>query len=523
MHRDASKLADHSLIEGDICIVGAGVAGIAMALEWINTPFKVILLEGGGFSVDSKMQDLYRGKSIGQRYCPLQSSRLHYFGGSSGHWTGFCSPFDPIDFEKRDWVAHSGWPIQYNDLLPYYERARKVVEIDSANFDFEYWKNKVPDLVPLPLDENVLWNKMWQFSPPTRFGTRYKDAIVNAKNIFLYTHANVVNIETNEPVSHVNQVRIRNLEGKEHVVQAKCFVMACCAIQNSRMLLASDQQASRGLGNDHDLVGRFFMDHLEVTSSELLMPVARQMKLYHPWVYSETKVRAELAVSEKKQAQQSILNGTASLIPKEISRNTPANIDTFPEDAVATVQMWDEIDKQRTDRKSSQNGDFLYKELELFTRMEQSPNPNSRIQLDNERDELGVPRANLDWQLTSLDKRSIRKLQEIVGEEVGRAELGRVRLMDWLQEENSSEWPDTLGGGWHHMGTTRMSDNPKEGVVDSNCKVFGIQNLYIAGSSCFPTSGAANPTLTLLALTLRLSEHLKERAANNFNVDLGLA
>jgi len=185
--------------------------------------------------------------------------------------------------------------------------------------------------------------------------------------------------------------------------------------------------------------------------------------------------------------------------------------------------MWDEIDKQRTDRKSSQNGDFLYKELELFTRMEQSPNPNSRIQLDYERDELGVPRANLDWQLTSLDKRSIRKLQEIVGEEVGRAELGRVRLMDWLQEENSSEWPDTLGGGWHHMGTTRMSDNPKEGVVDSNCKVFGIQNLYIAGSSCFPTSGAANPTLTLLALTLRLSEHLKERAANNFNVDLGLA
>jgi choline dehydrogenase-like flavoprotein len=92
--------------------------------------------------------------------------------------------------------------------------------------------------------------------------------------------------------------------------------------------------------------------------------------------------------------------------------------------------------------------------------------------------------------------------------------------MDWLQDENNSEWPATLGGGWHHMGTTRMADNPKEGVVDANCKVFGIQNLYMAGSSCFPTSGAANPTLTLLALTFRLSEHLKSSAANNFNLDI---
>jgi choline dehydrogenase-like flavoprotein len=289
------------------------------------------------------------------------------------------------------------------------------------------------------------------------------------------------------------------------------------------MLLASNQQAAGGLGNDHDLVGRFFMDHLEVTSSELLMPVARQMKLYHPWVYSETKVRAELAVSEQKQTQLKILNGTSGLIPKEIARNQPANIDSFSDDAVATVQMWDEIDKQRAETKSKEKENFLFRELELFTRMEQSPNPNSRIQLDAERDELGVPRATLDWQLTALDKRSIRKLQQLIGEEVGRSELGRIRLMDWLQDENNSEWPATLGGGWHHMGTTRMADNPKEGVVDANCKVFGIANLYMAGSSCYTTSGAANPTLTLVALTLRLSEYLKRSAANNFNLDIELA
>jgi len=247
------------------------------------------------------------------------------------------------------------------------------------------------------------------------------------------------------------------------------------------------------------------------------------MKLYHPWVYSETKVRAELAVSEQKQAQLKILNGTSGLIPKEIARNQPANIDSFSDDAVATVQMWDEIDRQRPETKSKEKENFLFKELELFTRMEQSPNPNSRIQLDAERDELGVPRATLDWQLTALDKRSIRKLQQLIGEEVGRSELGRIRLMDWLQDEDNSEWPATLRGGWHHMGTTRMADNPKEGVVDANCKVFGIANLYMAGSSCYTTSGAANPTLTLVALTLRLSEYLKRSAANNFNLDIELA
>jgi len=151
--------------------------------------------------------------------------------------------------------------------------------------------------------------------------------------------------------------------------------------------------------------------------------------------------------------------------------------------------------------------------------MEQAPNPNSRIQLDSEKDELGVQRVNLDWQLSPLDKKSIRQLQKTIGEEVGRSEVGRVKLKEWLQDENNYGWPSTLGGGWHNMGTTRMSNHPNNGVVDENGKVFGLANLYMAGSSCFPTSGAANPTLTLLALTFRLSEHLKTSAAKNFTLE----
>ena len=178
--------------------------------------------------------------------------------------------------------------------------------------------------------------------------------------------------------------------------------------------------------------------------------------------------------------------------------------------------MWDKMNKQRDKEYFGRSENYECKEFELFTRMEQSPNPDSRIQLDNELDALGVPRANLNWRLSSLDKKSIRSLQEVIGEEVGRTEIGRIRLMEWLRDETNNDWTPILGGGWHNMGTTRMADSPKQGVVDANCKVFGLTNLYMAGSSCFPTSGAANPSLSLLALTFRLSDHLKKRAMKNF-------
>jgi choline dehydrogenase-like flavoprotein len=285
------------------------------------------------------------------------------------------------------------------------------------------------------------------------------------------------------------------------------------------MLLASNRQVRRGLGNDRDLVGRFFMDHLEVMTADLFMPFARSIKLYYPWVYANTKVRAEIAMTENKQAQLKVLNGTASLMPKEVAISKPANIDTFSDDAESTVQMWDEMNKQRHRENFGKPENYQRREFELFTRMEQSPNPNSRVQLDSEFDELGVPRANVNWRLLPIDKKSIRNLQKAIGEEVGRSEIGRVRLKEWLEDENNdSDWPPILGGGWHNMGTTRMASSPAEGVVDANCKVFGLTNLYMAGSSCFSTSGAANPTLTLLALTFRLSEHLKTNTMKNSGI-----
>jgi choline dehydrogenase-like flavoprotein len=505
MHIDAKTLPDHTLIEGDICIIGAGAAGISMALEWINTPYKVILLEGGGFEYEAQMQDLYKGKTTGQRYYPLESARLHYFGGTTGHWAGFCSPLDPIDFKKRDWVPHSGWPIKREDLDPFYARAQKNLDLGPYEYDETYWKAKDQSLDSLPFNEAVVFNKMWQFSPPTRFGTKYKDTIVHAANIHLYTYANVTDITANEHASTIKEVTVKNLAGKTHTVRAKYFVVACCAIQNARLLLASNKQSPKGLGNNNDLVGRYFMEHLEIKSAELWLTEPELLKLY-AWEYGKTKARAELAISEEKQRELKILNGTASFIPLDIARKQPAFIDVWTADTAQTKKRMTALDSEAKKAHESKTG---FRSFQLFTRIEQAPNPDSRVTLDTEKDALGMPRAMLHWVLTPLEKRSIRTIYELIGQQAGIATKGRVRLMEYLRDEHDNTWPEFTGGGWHHMGTTRMSDDPKQGVVDANCKVHGINNLFMAGSSCYVTAGAPNPTLTLVALTLRLSDHLK--------------
>ena len=281
MHIDARNIENNSLIRGDICIIGAGAAGISMALDLIGSPYKVILLEGGGFEYDDKVQDLYQGRNTGQRYFPIRSSRLHLFGGTTGHWGGLCAPFDELDFKKRSWVPHSGWPIELSDLHPYYEKAQVPLELGPYRYDLEYWREQYPDMEPFPLNEEVIWSKMWQFSPPTRFGSRYRETLEKAENIHLYTYANCTNLAANEAVNRVKEIEISNHEGKTHRVRAKYFVMACGAIQNARLLLASNRQNKVGLGNDRDQVGRYFMEHLEIKSAELWLAKPYSTALYN--------------------------------------------------------------------------------------------------------------------------------------------------------------------------------------------------------------------------------------------------
>lgn len=510
MHIDARNLDNGSQIVGDICIVGAGAAGISMALDLKDLNKKIILLESGGFEYDDQVQDLYDGKNLGQRYYPLRSCRLHFFGGTTGHWAGMCSPYDPIDFRPRAWVPNSGWPITREELDPFYAKANKVLELGPYRYDQAYWNEQNPQ-VPLPLSGDIFWNKMWQFSPPTRFGTRYRDDIVNAPNIHLYTYCNLTNIEVDPGVNRVLQVEVKNHAGKTHTVKARQFVLACGAIQNARMLLASNKQNKSGLGNDHDLVGRYFMEHLEVRSGELYLERQHPMDLY---MFPERDgiARAEISLTEKAQEEHRILNGTISFTPTEFTKNQKPMIDVWTnedprksfDNLIVNFDDWINADESFDLSQS--------RVFELFTRMEQAPNPDSRVVLSDEVDSLGVPKANLHWDLTELDQESLRKIYRLFGKEVGKAGIGRVKLYEFLWDANKDDMLGTLGGGWHHMGTTRMHEDPKRGVVDANCKVHGLSNLYVAGSACCSTSGAPNPTLNLVALSLRLSDHLKNQA-----------
>jgi choline dehydrogenase-like flavoprotein len=507
MYIDARNLPDQTLIEGDLCIVGAGPAGLSIAMDWNNTPYKVILLEGGGFEYEDQVQDLFIGTNTGQPYYPIRSTALHYFGGSSGHWGGFCSPFDEIDFEKRAWVPHSGWPIRKADLDPFYANAHEVIGLGPYNYDPAYWQKKDPTLRSLLPDNPVVRNKVWQFSsPPVHFGEKFRPAVEQSPNIWLYTYANVTDITANENVSAVESVTVRNFAGKRHTVKAKRFVLACNGLQNPRILLASNKQAPNGLGNDNDLVGRYFLEHLEIRSAWLHLPTPDPLPFYmREW--GNTKMRCELAISPEAQERHAILHGTSWL--------TPYN---GVNEKVPVIKAWNDPDPRKSSdnlahsypyvRKSESSVDrFL-----MSTRLEQAPNPNSRVTLDKAIDAFGMPLIRVHWELSAQERRSIRTMYELIGCQVGAAGVGRVELMDYLEDPDEASWPDFTGGGWHLMGTTRMSDDPHTGVVDADCKVHGIANLFIAGSSIYTTAGAPNPTLTVVALSLRLSDHLKKTA-----------
>lgn len=518
MHTDARTLEDGRLLEADLCIVGAGAAGISIAREWIGTNTRVLLLEGGGFDYDARMQDLYRGKNVGQPYYPLQAARLHQFGGTTGHWAGWCATFDAIDFEPRPWVPHSGWPIARATLDPFYARAHRVVEIGPYEYEAAQWQRRNASLVPFPLDPRVLWTKMWQFSPPTRFGTRYRGEIVGARNVHLFTYANVCEVETNESASAVTGLRIRTLDGKQLRARARHYVLACSTIQNARLLLASNAHATAGVGNVHDLVGRYFMEHFEMPSGQLVLTGdhAASTAMYE-FVWGKTKARGEIATSAAMQRRQRMLNATVSLIPAvpgEAPKSTFQSITPERLEARRRAERGERVEPSPSDAPQARadTAQGPGRVFDLLTRQEQAPNPASRVTLDRERDALGMPRATLDWQLTPLDRHSFRLFYELLGREVGRSGVGRVRMNDWVASHDES-WPPSLGGGWHHMGTTRMHADPKQGVVDANCRVHGVANLSIAGASVYPTAGCANPTLTLVALSLRLSDHLKTAIA----------
>jgi choline dehydrogenase-like flavoprotein len=320
------------------------------------------------------------------------------------------------------------------------------------------------------------------------------------------------------------------LEGKSASIRAPRFVLACGGIENARILLLSNRNQPAGLGNERDLVGRYFMDHPHIacatarveSTSALKRVFAEASYVPDPEGKKEpTLFYPSIGASEALQERERILNTGFRVFTRMdpdggvaagLKLSSSVKRGTLPDD-LGDV-LWnigrDLSDVVRVASGGEARGPQI---LEFFARSESAPNPESRVTLSDESDALGLRRVRLDWKLDKLDKRSTRVSMLAIAQELGRLDLARVQLPDWLIDDDAP-WGENLIGGFHHMGTTRMSADPSTGVVDENCRVHGVGNLYVAGSSVFPTSGHSNPTLTLLALALRLADHLKANPLN---------
>lgn len=523
---DARQLTNETTINADVCIVGGGAAGITLARELSSKSYRVCILESGGLEPDEKSQSLSYGKDVGLPYAQVAENKAQdrYLGGNTNRWASYCRPLDELDFEVRDWVPHSGWPFSKQDLDPYYERAQVVCKVDRYDYSTEYLAGKVDgeDFQPLELPGDEIVTKMWQFhSPPVRFGDDYRADLEQADSLEVYLYANVVDIELNNSQKAVSRLKVACIEGPQLWASAKVFVLAMNGIETPRLMLAANTQQPAGIGNQNDVVGRFFMEHPHFHRCGLMLIPDKNN---YPALYTHEAKRqkgtlAALCPSRELQTRDEILNYSATVDPTTRFWANTRIAESFVNSLVNVVKDLGSLPELLMVRVGNKNFSDLDRSvlLDVRTRMEQAPNPNSRITLSREKDLLGVNRYEMNWQLTNLDKKTIRKTHEAIAKALGAAGLGRMRIdiTETLADDMMAAW-DPRGdiggayfdGGWHHMGTTRMHVDPKQGVVDENSKVHDVENLYIAGSSVFPTGGYANPMLSLLALTIRLAEHL---------------
>ena len=519
-------------IQADVCIVGAGPAGITLALELekLNSKLSICLLESGGEEYEVDTQNLYVGNNLGREYFPLNVTRLRQLGGSSGHWSGWCAPLNELDFADRDWVENSGWPIPYQELAKYYERANDVLNLGAARYDMKSVAEYFPELSNLT-DGNVV-SRFWQFSkPPIRFGQYYKESLNQSQSINVFLHANVTNINLLDNFRSIAGVDVSTLDGTKKIhVTANNYVLACGGIENARILLNSNSQIDAGIGNSHDIVGRYFMEHIEAECATIhdanLGPLSRfkQMRYSDGQIGGGAFCPSDALQAENKigncaayfRAQQMTgdLNGWSTLLntvnkiknghrPQQVFNKLGKVIKDF--DLIVNVLILNGLKKPLTPIVND------VEPVRVISMAEQVPNRESRIQLSTEKDVLGKQKADMNWRLTNQDYTTIRETMMALASDLARSGMGRMKLDDWLVD-NEGNWSESTRGGHHHMGTTRMADSLENGVVNADCKIFGIENGYVTGSSVFPTGGYANPTLSIVALAIRLAENLAEKS-----------
>jgi choline dehydrogenase-like flavoprotein len=507
---DARSVTAGSTLTADVCIVGGGPAGITIARRLASSSLRVLLVESGGTEFDEETNDLNRGDLVGEDMTlngnerPLHQTRLRFFGGSTNHWFGWCRPLDPWDFTERRSVPNSGWPITRSELEPYFAEVAELCELGPAVFAPAEWADRFGAPGPLPSTDRIA-TTMFQISPPTRFGERFLGELEAAATVEILLWGNVTELHTTADGGRVTGATVRTLSGNEFSVQAEAFVLATGGVEVPRILLASAGAHPAGIGNGHDIVGRYFMEHPHLTVGAVLLDVQPDdLGLYGfgryevpaPLGGGNREVTAIGVVQPTAAAQQEleILNMTAWFRVRALEE---IEAELGGDEAVATPPQVAALVAAISGRRPPAVATML-------TMSEQLPTADSRVMLGSEVDALGMPRVRLDWRHSELDRNTVQRGLEVIGSELGALGLGRVQV----EAPHGGPWDQPLGVGSHHMGTARMSVDPTRGVVDPDCRVHGVENLWVAGSAVYPTAGCANPTFTLLALALRLADHL---------------
>ena len=499
-----------------MCIVGAGAAGMTLAMQLAAAGIEVLLLESGGEKIDAETQGLYAAEQVGIDYFDLSASRLRFLGGTTNHWAGYCRENDASEYAGRPELGVLGWPITYADIRPYVERAMRLLDLDPLGFTPEEAAAKA-GYNPASLVEKqsqVLQTKVFQIAKRRRFRELHTDELKRAPGLRTLLYANVTHIQLDEAGRSVKHLTVRTLNGRQLEVRARTYVLATHAVENARLLLSSNDVRPAGVGNESGHVGRHFMEHLAVESG-LMVASSKLARYYDHTTMQGHGLNPNISITDKAMREHGLMGYYCRLTPVVAKDQTLSAIDTLassfwqPAD-LDTVRALGQVlvDVPGVIRfignRKFANAFNTANVYRLQHRIEQSPNGASRVTLSAFRDRLGMPKAKLEWALSDLDVTTFAKGQQLVARECERLGLGTFRL-DALTPALIER---SVQGRHHHMGTTRMSDAATDGVVDRQCKVHGLANLYVVGSSIFPTAGYAGPTMMLMAFAIRLGDHL---------------
>lgn len=472
----------------DVAVFGSGPAGITVARKVAAGGKSVLLCEAGELEYSEASQAAYAGTESGVQThnMALKVSRLRYFGGTSNHWTGMCGLFQASDFRPTRHHGLSGWPIEIKEVHAHLGEASAILDLPTT------------DLAPRPLaGSDSLQRATVTFSPPTRFGTKYRAELFSSPRVDVALDATLVELRLDGPsragLPVVGHAVVKDSRHREVRIRAREFVLALGAVENARILLNSRKQVPNGLGNEADFVGRCFMEHLNV---EIGRFVANS-----PTFFSKdgTLLSPTESLMRSQRVGNAILAMHANAEPTEYGRLAPLRRAT--RDLACKFETVREFARRFKDFNCA--GDGI-----ISSMLEQSPNRDSRITLGKDVDAYGVPRSHLHWVLDESDRRTIRVLGLELAKTMVRINVARVRVADFISDPSAEikTWFHA-----HQMGTTRMSSSTRDGVVNSDSRVHSIGNLYIAGSSVFPTGGGVNPTLTLVMLALRLGSYLRTK------------